>query len=202
VSARRELAEGPDLLDVVIRRAVTLPTVRVADLMCGGRARGRRLRALGRVRLAPAQGGDVNQVPETRYAQGVDGGQVAYQVAGAGPILMLSFDGLVRIEVMWEEPRFVRFLDRLSSFGRHVWFDPRGNGASSSIARADGRVIETIGEDMVAVLRAGRGEGGFAELDVATDVAVRSHAAGAHGRAGPARPECSVPQRRRLPGAR
>src|SRR5262245_3561827 len=114
-----------------------------------------RLRPLGRrVRLAAGTGGDVEQVPETRYAQGVDGGQVAYQVAGAGPILMLSFDGLVTIEVMWEEPRFVRFLDRLSLFGRHVWFDPRGNGASSSIARADGRVIETIGEDMATVLDA------------------------------------------------
>jgi hypothetical protein len=61
----------------------------------------------------------VEPIPETRYAQRRDGAQVAYQVAGSGPILMLGFSGLATIEVMWEEPRYVRFLDRLSSFSRH-----------------------------------------------------------------------------------
>jgi hypothetical protein len=30
-------------------------------------------------------------IPETQYAQAVDGGSVAYQVAGSGPALTLGF---------------------------------------------------------------------------------------------------------------
>src|SRR5690242_18503074 len=77
------------------------------------------------------EGTEVGPIPETRYAQAVDGGQVAYQVAGSGPTLMLGFNALAGIDVMREEPRFVRFLDRLSSFTRHAWFDPRNQGSSS-----------------------------------------------------------------------
>ena len=33
------------------------------------------------------------------------------------------------IDLMWEEPRLAQFLNRLSSFSRHIWFDPRGTGA-------------------------------------------------------------------------
>ena len=93
-------------------------------------------------------------IPETRYAQALDGAQVAYQVVGSGPILMLSFNALVSIDVMWEEPRFVRFLDRLSSFSRHVWFDPRGTGSSASSLGSERRVLESVTEDMVTVLDA------------------------------------------------
>ncbi len=46
----------------------------------------------------------------------------------------------------------VRFLDRLSSFCRHVWFDPRGTGASDSIAHEEGRLVESLMDDMVAVV--------------------------------------------------
>ena len=72
---------------------------------------------------------------ETRYATVDGGGQVAYQAIGDGPIdvLVNSMSG-VPVDMMWEEPRVVRFLDRLSSFCRHVWFDTRGTGASDSIA--------------------------------------------------------------------
>ncbi len=59
-------------------------------------------------------------IPETRYAEAVEGAQVAYQVAGSGPVLLLGFNATAGIDVMGEEPRFVRFLDRLSSFSRHV----------------------------------------------------------------------------------
>jgi class 3 adenylate cyclase len=96
----------------------------------------------------------VEPIPETRYAQALDGAQVAYQVAGSGPILMLGFNGLVSVDVMWEEPRFVRFLDRLSSFSRHVWFDPRGTGSSAPAPVGQGRVVESATDDMVTVLDA------------------------------------------------
>jgi pimeloyl-ACP methyl ester carboxylesterase len=55
---------------------------------------------------------------------------------------------------MWEEPRFVRFLDRLSSFTRHAWFDPRGAGSSSPLPDRGARIHETFTDDMVTVLDA------------------------------------------------
>ena len=48
---------------------------------------------------------DAEWIPEKGYAQAVDRRQVAYRVAGSGPVLMLGFNGLATIEAMWEEPR-------------------------------------------------------------------------------------------------
>jgi class 3 adenylate cyclase len=56
--------------------------------------------------------------------------------------------------MMWDEPRVVRFLDRLSSFCRHVWFDPRGTGSSGSISHAEGQFVESVVDDVVAVVDA------------------------------------------------
>ena len=53
---------------------------------------------------------------------------------------------------MWDEPRLVRFLNGLSSFSRHIWFDPRGIGSSDPIAPVEGRLIESVVDDMIAVL--------------------------------------------------
>jgi class 3 adenylate cyclase len=55
---------------------------------------------------------------------------------------------------MWDEPALVRFLDGLSSFSCHVWFDARGTGASDPIDQAEGRLVEAIVDDMVAVVDA------------------------------------------------
>jgi class 3 adenylate cyclase len=57
------------------------------------------------------------------------------------------------IDVMWEEPRMVRFLERLSSFCRHVWFDPRGRGSSDPLP-AGGRLAEFVVEDILSLLDA------------------------------------------------
>jgi class 3 adenylate cyclase len=56
------------------------------------------------------------------------------------------------VDLMWEEPRLVRFLNGLSSFSRHIWFDPRGTGSSDPIAPVEGRLIESVVDDMIAVL--------------------------------------------------
>ncbi|HTU38931.1 MAG TPA: adenylate/guanylate cyclase domain-containing protein [Acidimicrobiales bacterium] len=94
-------------------------------------------------------------VPETRFAQTDDGDHIAYQVIGQGPLDVLVVRSFhFPIDMMWEEPRLVRFLDRLSTFCRHIWFDPRGSGASDRIAPAEGRLSESIMDDMVAVLNA------------------------------------------------
>src|SRR5262249_12961826 len=40
----------------------------------------------------------------------------------------------------------------LSSFSRHIWFDPRGVGSSDAIAPIEGRLVESDVDDMIAVL--------------------------------------------------
>ncbi len=91
----------------------------------------------------------------TEYARAVDGGQIAYQVVGDGPVEMLiSRATYFPVDMMWESPRLVRFLERLSLFARHLWFDPRGTGSSDRVDHEDGRLLETVVDDMVSVLDA------------------------------------------------
>ena len=62
---------------------------------------------------------------ETRFAETADGHSIAYQVIGDGPIdVLVSRPTLFPVDLMWDEPHLVHFLDRLSSFCRHIWFDP------------------------------------------------------------------------------
>ncbi len=90
--------------------------------------------------------------PETLYAK-TSNGCIGYQVAGAGPPDVLATKAtFFPIDLMWDEPRFVRFLNGLSSFSRHIWFDPRGSGSSDPIAPVEGRLIESTVDDMIVVL--------------------------------------------------
>ena len=92
-------------------------------------------------------------LPETRYARTAGGGQVAYQVVGDGPIeVLVNRNTVFPIDLMWDEPRLAHFLHRLSSFSRHIWFDPRGTGASDWIPHGEGRLLESLVDDMVAVI--------------------------------------------------
>lgn len=91
-------------------------------------------------------------VTETGYAQAADGPQIAYAAAGSGPLHILGFQPLVPVELMWDEPRSARFFEGLSSFSRHVWFDSRGHGSSGSVPGGEGRIAESVTDDMLAVL--------------------------------------------------
>jgi pimeloyl-ACP methyl ester carboxylesterase len=92
---------------------------------------------------------------EYGYAPVEGGGRIAYQVVGDGPLDVLVVRApIFPVDMMWYEPRVVRFADRLSSFCRHVWFDQRGSGSSDWISSAEGRLIESLVDDMVAVLDA------------------------------------------------
>jgi hypothetical protein len=54
---------------------------------------------------------------EYGYASVRGGGRVAYQVVGDGPLdVLVSRPPGFPIDMMWDEPRVLRFLDRLSSF--------------------------------------------------------------------------------------
>jgi class 3 adenylate cyclase/pimeloyl-ACP methyl ester carboxylesterase len=90
--------------------------------------------------------------PETVYAE-TSAGRIGYQAIGAGPPgVLVTKPPFLPVDLMWDEPRFVRFLNGLSSFSRHIWFDPRGTGSSDPIAPVEGRLIESSVDDMIVVL--------------------------------------------------
>jgi class 3 adenylate cyclase len=94
----------------------------------------------------------VVEVADTRFAE-TPHGKVAYQTLGAHGIdLLVVKPSWFPVDLMWDEPRFATFLTRLSRFSRHIWFDPRGTGASEALPRLAGRFIEDVVEDMVGVL--------------------------------------------------
>jgi class 3 adenylate cyclase len=91
-------------------------------------------------------------VPETVYAKS-GAGRIGYQVVGTGPPdVLVTIPPFLPVDLMWDEPRFVRFLNGLSSFSRHIWHDQRGSGSSDAIAPVEGRLIESDVDDMIVVL--------------------------------------------------
>jgi class 3 adenylate cyclase len=92
------------------------------------------------------------EFPETRFAE-TPGGRIAYQVVGDGPIdVLVTHSPRFPVDLMWDEPSLVRFLDRLSTFSRHVWFDTRGRGASDPLPHVEERFAEVMVDDMLALL--------------------------------------------------
>ncbi|GAC1542979.1 MAG: adenylate/guanylate cyclase domain-containing protein [Acidimicrobiales bacterium] len=94
------------------------------------------------------------ELPETRYAE-TTVGRIAYQIVGDGPLdLLVAHPANFPIDLMWDEPRLAGFLDGLSRFSRHIWFDPRGRGASDRPDTGEDRLAEGMVEDMVGLLDA------------------------------------------------
>jgi pimeloyl-ACP methyl ester carboxylesterase len=90
--------------------------------------------------------------PETRYVASGDV-NIAYQVVGNGPCDFVFVPGWVsNIEVFWEEPTLVRFLQRLATFSRLILFDKRGTGLSDRVP--DMPTLETRMDDVRAVMDA------------------------------------------------
>jgi pimeloyl-ACP methyl ester carboxylesterase len=90
--------------------------------------------------------------PETRYARSGDI-HIAYQVVGDGPIDLVFVMGWVsHLDFFWSEPRFARFLKRLSSFSRLILFDKRGTGLSDRTT--DLPTLEQRMDDVRAVMDA------------------------------------------------
>jgi class 3 adenylate cyclase len=88
----------------------------------------------------------------TRYARSGDL-QIAYQVAGDGPLDVLVVPRwFSNIDLDWELPAMGGFLTRIASFGRLIQFDRRGAGMSGGIAGAT--ALEEQIDDVRAVLDA------------------------------------------------
>jgi pimeloyl-ACP methyl ester carboxylesterase len=68
--------------------------------------------------------------PPVKYARSGDV-NIAYQVGGQGPHDLLMIPGWVtHLGLDWNEPRWVRWFERMTSFARIVRFDKRGTGMS------------------------------------------------------------------------
>ena len=109
----------------------------------------------------------MSAMPETHYAKSGEL-HIAYQVMGNGPFDLVLVPGFVsHLEMAFEEPRLVRFLERLSSFIRLIRFDKRGTGLLDRVGavptleeRMDDvrAVMESAGSKRAALL--GFSEGG------------------------------------------
>jgi pimeloyl-ACP methyl ester carboxylesterase len=95
----------------------------------------------------------VSERPDTRYARAPDGTSIAYQVVGDGPLDLVYASGIwSNVELMWDEPAWARFLERLASFSRLILFDMRGVGLSDRGPEPPS--IELQRDDVEAVLDA------------------------------------------------
>jgi pimeloyl-ACP methyl ester carboxylesterase len=92
-------------------------------------------------------------IPEFRWARTVDGACIAYQDIGEGPVTLVVAHGWVsHLEIYWEQPRYVRFLRRLSRNTRILVFDKRGVGMSDRVVGTPD--IGTLADDARAVMDA------------------------------------------------
>ena len=95
---------------------------------------------------------------ETRYAWN---GEIAlaYQMVGGGPLDVLYLQGdISNVEVNWEHPGLARFLRELARLSRVIVSDRRGLGCSERFTPADTPPIETLIDDILAVLDAAGSE--------------------------------------------
>ncbi len=88
---------------------------------------------------------------DVRYARSGDV-HVAYAVVGDGPTDLIMVDGfLTHLSVLWEEPTYRRFVQRLADFARVICFDKRGMGLSD---RVEAGTLEDRMDDVRAVMDA------------------------------------------------
>jgi len=96
----------------------------------------------------------MDERPVVRYARASDGVNVAYHVTGEGPLDLLFMPSLaIPIDLLWDEPGFVRCAKRLGGFSRTIWCDTRSVGAFSGHL-IDGLVDEVANAYITAVLDA------------------------------------------------
>jgi pimeloyl-ACP methyl ester carboxylesterase len=94
--------------------------------------------------------------PETRYARSEDV-SIAYQVVGEGELdLVLAFQFVSHLDLVWESPLQAAFIQHLASFARVILFDRRGVGLSDPVDRP--ATLEERMDDVRAVMDAAGSE--------------------------------------------
>src|SRR5208283_1325290 len=97
-------------------------------------------------------------LPETRYTRSGDV-NIAYQIVGNGPLDLVFVHGWVsNLEWGWQEPAFVRTMQRLASFSRLILFDKRGTGLSDRVSVEALPTMEQRMDDLRAVMDAASSE--------------------------------------------
>jgi pimeloyl-ACP methyl ester carboxylesterase len=90
--------------------------------------------------------------PETKYARSGDL-SIAYQVVGDGPLDLVHIPGLLsHVDLAWENPKYQRFMERLSAFARVIVYDKRGCGLSDPVTEPP--AVEERIDDTRAVMDA------------------------------------------------
>jgi class 3 adenylate cyclase len=96
--------------------------------------------------------------PETRYAWNGDD-SLAFQVMGEGPVDLIYLQGqLSNVILNWEHPAFTRFARGLARVSRLIITDRRGLGCSERFTPRDIPPVETLVDDLRAVLDAAGSE--------------------------------------------
>jgi class 3 adenylate cyclase len=91
-------------------------------------------------------------IPRVQYADS-GGVQIAYQVAGDGPLdIVFALDWANNLDMIWDWPLNERLMRRFMNYGRLILFDMRGVGLSDPIQ--DLPPMEEWMEDVTAVLDA------------------------------------------------
>jgi pimeloyl-ACP methyl ester carboxylesterase/DNA-binding CsgD family transcriptional regulator len=90
----------------------------------------------------------------TRYARSGNV-SIAYQTIGQGEVDIVFVPCWIsHLERLWKEPRFAKFVERLSAFGRVILFDKRGTGLSDPAPATRSPSLEERMDDMLSVLDA------------------------------------------------
>jgi class 3 adenylate cyclase/pimeloyl-ACP methyl ester carboxylesterase len=96
----------------------------------------------------------MSDTPETRYTRAADGTNLAYQISGDGPLEVVFVQAaVIPVDLLGDDPGFVRFRKRLGTFSRTLWFDSSGWGASEGDPR-DSLPGEISDANLIAVLDA------------------------------------------------
>jgi pimeloyl-ACP methyl ester carboxylesterase len=95
----------------------------------------------------------MTEAPVTQYTRSADGTNLAYQVSGEGPIDLVFMHFAHPIDLLADDPGFVRVRRRPGTFSRTVWSDLRGMGASEGDPR-ESLAGKTSDDDLTAVLDA------------------------------------------------
>ena len=77
---------------------------------------------------------------------------IAYAVVGNGPIDVVYVPPINSLEIMWDNPLYARFLQRLASFSRVVIVDRRGTGLSDRYSPEELPPLEDLVDDLAAVI--------------------------------------------------
>ena len=93
---------------------------------------------------------------EVRFARSGEV-HVAYRVVGDGPIDLVYAQGAyTHLDVLWEQPAFRRYCERLAEFTRLILFDKRGMGMSDRVPGAT--TLEERMDDIRAIMDAAGSE--------------------------------------------